>query len=85
MYKTDRPGGLRAGRRSAPSPPSAAFVAEPVRFAAMKAYEATATINTPPETVWAILTDGAAYASWNSGVRGLEGHIAPGEKLKVTS
>jgi hypothetical protein len=51
----------------------------------MKAYEATATINTPPETVWAILTDGAAYANWNSGVRGLEGHIAPGEKLKVTS
>ncbi len=51
----------------------------------MKAYEATATIDAPPDTVWTILTDGGAYTRWDSGVRSLEGRIAPGEKLKVTS
>jgi len=61
------------------------LVVEPVRFAAMKPYEATATIDAPPETVWSVLTDGAAYPRWNSGVRSVDGRIAPGEKLKVTS
>ena len=42
----------------------------------MRAYEATATINAPPERIWAILTDGAAYADWESGVDRVEGRIA---------
>jgi hypothetical protein len=51
----------------------------------MKSYDAAATIAAPPETVWAILTDAPGYAGWDSGVQGVEGTIAPGEKIKVVS
>jgi hypothetical protein len=51
----------------------------------MKAYDAAATIDAPPEAVWAILTDAPAYAQWDSGVQQVEGRIAPGEKIKVVS
>lgn len=49
----------------------------------MKHYEATATIDAPPEAVWAVLTDGAAWATWDSGVTAVEGRIAEGEKVTV--
>jgi hypothetical protein len=51
----------------------------------MKAYEATAQIEATPETIWKILVDGQSYTHWDSGVVALEGKIAPGERLKVTS
>ena len=51
----------------------------------MKSYDASATIAAPPETIWSILTDTPAYAQWESGVRTVEGRIAPGEKIKVVS
>jgi hypothetical protein len=51
----------------------------------MKFYEASSTIAAAPEAIWAILTDGGAYADWDSGVQRVEGKIAPGEKLKVVS
>jgi hypothetical protein len=51
----------------------------------LKFYEAGSTINASPETIWAILSDGPGYAAWDSGVVGVEGTIAPGEKIKVTS
>jgi hypothetical protein len=51
----------------------------------MKHYEASATIDAPPEDVWAILTDAPAYAQWDSGVQKVDGRIAPGEKIKVVS
>ena len=51
----------------------------------MKSYDAAATIEAPPETIWAILTDAPAYAEWDSGVQRVEGSIAPGEKIKVVS
>jgi hypothetical protein len=51
----------------------------------MRAYEATATIDAAPEAVWKILLDGQSYTSWDSGVVALEGEIALGERLKVTS
>jgi hypothetical protein len=51
----------------------------------MKSYEASSTIAAAPDAVWAILTDAPAYSEWDSGVVRLEGTIAPGEKLKVTS
>jgi hypothetical protein len=50
-----------------------------------KAYESSASIAAPPERVWALLTDASAYTDWNPAVLKLEGRIAPGEKLKVTS
>lgn len=49
----------------------------------MKAYEATATIAADPDTVWAILTDGSGYTTWDSGVDRLEGPIVPGGKVRV--
>lgn len=49
----------------------------------MKAFEASTRIEASPETVWSIITDGAGYMQWKSGVEQLEGTIAPGEKLKV--
>ena len=51
----------------------------------MKFYEASSTIAAGPDAIWAVLTDASAYADWDSGVRRLEGNVAPGEKLKVTS
>ena len=51
----------------------------------MKSYEAEATIEAPPEAIWAILTDAPGYADWDSGVQRVEGTIAPGEKVKVVS
>jgi hypothetical protein len=51
----------------------------------MKAYDAQSTIQASPEAIWAILTDGAGYSKWDSGVVSVEGHIAPGETIKVVS
>ena len=51
----------------------------------MKHYEVERTIEAAPETVWAILTDGAGYTAWDSGVERLEGSIVDGQKVKVFS
>ena len=51
----------------------------------MRHYESTALIDARPEAVWAILTDGPAYADWDSGVVRVAGTIAPQEKIKVVS
>ena len=49
----------------------------------MKSYEASSTIAATPDAIWAILTDGASYSRWDSGVERVEGRIAPGETIKV--
>jgi uncharacterized protein YndB with AHSA1/START domain len=46
-------------------------------------YAVTAHIDAPPERVWALLTDAARFASWNSTVTSIEGSIAAGEKLVI--
>jgi hypothetical protein len=51
----------------------------------MKAYDASATIQASPDAVWAILTDGSGYTSWDSGVERVGGTIAEGEKITVVS
>ena len=51
----------------------------------MKYYEATSTIAAGPDDVWKVLTDGASWSSWDSGVTGVEGRLAPGEKVKISS
>src|SRR3954449_4203 len=48
-------------------------------------YAAQAHIAAPPERVWEVLVDGAAYPNWRSGVVRVEGSIAPGAKIKVLS
>jgi len=42
-------------------------------------------INADQHTIWELLTDAAGYPNWNPAVIGIEGTIAPGEKLKLTS
>ena len=49
----------------------------------MKHFSSTVDIAAPAEMIWAILTDAAAYPSWNSTVERIEGHIALGEKVSV--
>ena len=51
----------------------------------MRYFEASAVIAAPPATIWAILTDGAHYPDWDSGVQRVDGRIAPGETIKVVS
>ena len=51
----------------------------------MKKYRVSRTINSTPETIWKLLTDAPGYAEWNPAVIEVEGRIAPGEKIKLTS
>jgi uncharacterized protein YndB with AHSA1/START domain len=51
----------------------------------MRYYEASSTIASSPEAVWAVWMDGAACPSWDSGVDGVDGRIAPGEKITIWS
>jgi hypothetical protein len=47
----------------------------------MKEYITTSTIDAPPETVWAVLTDGASYREWNPEIVGVDGPIAEGARI----
>ncbi len=51
----------------------------------MKSYEADSVINADAERVWRVLTDGAHYPTWDSGVERVDGTIAAGAKIKVFS
>ncbi len=42
-------------------------------------------IDAPPERVWAVLADAAAYPSWNTTVVSLNGSIALGETIELKS
>jgi hypothetical protein len=46
-------------------------------------YEATSKIAASPAEVWAVLSDGATWTAWDSGVDAVEGRIALGETLKI--
>lgn len=48
-------------------------------------YKVQRTIQAPPERVWALLTEAAAYPAWNPAVVSLEGRIAVGETIKLVS
>jgi hypothetical protein len=40
-------------------------------------------INAPPERVWAVVTDFAAYPEWNPFIRRIGGELSEGERLEV--
>ena len=47
----------------------------------MKVFTATTTIKASPATIWAILTDAAAYPEWDPNAERIEGQIAPGATI----
>src|SRR5690348_4371958 len=47
----------------------------------MKEYVTTALIDAAPQSVWAILTDGAAYADWNPEIVAIEGTMGVGARI----
>jgi len=49
----------------------------------MRRLEEAIEIDAPPETVWAVLTDFAAYPQWNPFILSIEGLPAVGERLVV--
>lgn len=49
----------------------------------MRFFEASSLIKADPAEIWPVLTDGAGYPSWDSGVDRVDGRIAMGEKLRV--
>lgn len=51
----------------------------------MRYFEAETTIAASPEDVWTILSDGANWPSWDSGVDGVEGEFGAGKRIKVRS
>jgi hypothetical protein len=51
----------------------------------MKSFESSARINASPAQVWAVLSDGAGWADWESGVERVEGDITESAKVKIFS
>jgi hypothetical protein len=49
----------------------------------MRGFEASSVIDASPAAIWAVLTDGPGWTSWDSAVARFEGTIAPGEKVTV--
>jgi len=41
-------------------------------------------IDAPPDRIWEVLTDLAAYPEWNPFVVSASGQLAPGERLRIT-
>lgn len=51
----------------------------------MTNYSVARTVNAAPEAIWAILTNASAYPEWNPAVLGIEGEIADGQRISLTS
>lgn len=49
----------------------------------MLSFEGSSVIKADPAEVWAVLVDGPAWPSWDSGVDRFEGTIAPDHKVTV--
>ena len=49
----------------------------------MKEFRTSIVIRSTPAKIWAILTDAAAYPSWNATVTKVDGTIALGKKVTV--
>ena len=49
----------------------------------MKSFSTSTIIQSSPESIWAILTNAAAWPEWNTTVEKVVGKIAPGEKITV--
>lgn len=58
-----------------------AAIAAAFTFAPRDALRTEITIAAPPAAVWAVLTDTAAYPSWNPFIRRVEGTFTPGTRI----
>ncbi len=47
-------------------------------------FETEIFINTPPERIWALLTDSAAHAAWNPMMHAVKGSFTPGRRVRLT-
>jgi uncharacterized protein YndB with AHSA1/START domain len=47
----------------------------------MTVYETMVVIDAPPERVWQVLTDAAAYQEWNPEIVGVEGQMGLGKRI----
>jgi uncharacterized protein YndB with AHSA1/START domain len=60
-------------------------VAEKTRTDNALDYSVSIPIAAPPEVIWAVLTDGPSFTKWNSTVIKLDGTIALGSEIQLTS
>ncbi len=51
----------------------------------MISFETHITIGADPAQIWPVLIDTARYPDWDSGVIGVEGTVALGNRIKITS
>jgi uncharacterized protein YndB with AHSA1/START domain len=51
----------------------------------MKFYESESSVSAEPAIVWAVLVDGASWPSWDSGIEGVDGEIALGNRITIRS
>lgn len=51
----------------------------------MKRYAVQTEIAAPPDVVWRVLTDGAGYAGWDSGIRSVTGEVAAGQGISFVA
>lgn len=51
----------------------------------MTKYTVQRTIDAEPEVIWNLLTNAADYPNWNPAVLGIEGDIADGSRIQLTS
>jgi hypothetical protein len=49
----------------------------------MKQFTTAVSIRAAPEAIWAILTDGPGYATWNPEITRVDGQIVLGQKIKA--
>ena len=46
-------------------------------------YASSVRVDAPLELVWGVLTDAAGWSTWESGVTGVDGRLAAGEKITI--
>jgi hypothetical protein len=51
----------------------------------MRHFETETTIDASPERVWEVLADTGSWPDWDSGVLGVEGQAAEGNRIKIRS
>ncbi|HEY0373194.1 MAG TPA: SRPBCC domain-containing protein [Amnibacterium sp.] len=51
----------------------------------MRFYEAESVVDATPTAVWSVLVDAGSWPAWDSGVTGVDGEIALGNRITIRS